>query len=49
MPGEAIIGAVAVALDRAAKIDRNKLVQLNNSAGVIEREKGRPETAFPST
>jgi hypothetical protein len=27
MPGELIVGAVAVTLDRAAKVDRDKFVQ----------------------
>jgi hypothetical protein len=36
MPAEVIIGAVAVAMDRAAKIDRNKLVQTLGLASRFE-------------
>ena len=33
MPGEVIVGAVAVTLDRAAKVDRDKFVQTLRLSG----------------
>ena len=46
MPGEVIVGAIAVTLDYTAKVDRNELVQAFRLPTDVPFKKARPHPGF---